>query len=1206
MERIVPMTIFEPFDLVNTSLEGRSIIEASAGTGKTHAIAGLFLRLILEKDLSVGEILVVTFTEAATEELRRRIRSMLVEAEGTFSGRRPENRLIRHIIETQDDQARAQDCLRAALRDFDQAAIFTIHGFCRRMLHENAFESGSLFDTELLTDDSGIKREVIEDFWRRELYGATPLFVNYALSRKFMPDGLLELVGSRTGQPYIKVIPEPEIPNTDTLESAFQACSDNLRQAWVSTRAEVEDILTRDPGLNRSRYRGSSIRRWVREMDHWMAWQGSNPELFNNFARFTSSELLRSVRTGHGPPAHPFFDLCEEVMGKSQTLTAAFDRRLLGMKTALFQFVQTETSRRKRERNTQSFDDLLINLHGALENRGGKGLIRTIRRRFNAALIDEFQDTDPIQYGIFNRIFEDENTVLVLIGDPKQAIYGFRGADVFAYLKASRHLKSRYTLGENWRSEPDLITAVNTIFGQVVRPFYYDEIPFQPAEVPAREEREVLTIDGVGEPPMQLWFLPADRVAGAGKAVTKMVAQAFIPEAVTAEILRLLRLGREQRALLGQKPLEAGDIAVLVRTNAEARQMQKALVAAKIRSVLYGMGNLFDSHEAFQMERILAALVEPRQERLIKAALATDMMGVGGERLEDIPENEQTIDRWLIESGEYHDQWNRRGFLPMFRHLMARRSVLPRLMNLPDGERRCTNVLHLAEVLHHVSIEKRIGMAGLLKWISEQRDTKTPRVEEHQLRLESDGNAVKVVTIHKSKGLQYPVVFCPFSWYGSRIKDLDAPVMFHDQNDDMRRTLDLGSEDLDSHRGVAEKELLAESLRLFYVALTRARNRCYLVWGRFKDGETSAPAYLLPRSGLEPFENLRDDDMRRELKILEDRARGTIQVSEMSLKGGGEYAALPIDRVDLICRDFSGNIDRQWKISSFSSLIALFEHPHLVEIADRDPLSPRGGRDRAGSEGSGVDEGGTGIFSFPRGTRAGTLLHDIFEHLDFAQEDPSGIKKLVVSKLTDYGFDVSWQEVLCDMASRVLSVPLDGDRGDFTLSRIGKKDRLSEVEFYFPLKSVSPDILDSVSAGYARRNSQAGFPEFHGRLQFSPVKGFMKGFMDLVFQLEDRFYLVDWKSNWLGNNVEDYGQDALSRVMEEELYTLQYHIYTVALNEYLRLRLVKYDYEIHFGGVYYIFLRGVDPKKGSDYGIYRDRPPVELIGDLCEKLIDRH
>ena len=1217
------------FDLLNSPLEGTNLIEASAGTGKTYAIAGLFLRLLLEKNLSVNEILVVTFTVPATEELKDRIRIKLREAIEAFKGSRISDSFLIDLVRKHTNPKFALQSLGEALRSFDQAAIFTIHGFCRRVLHENAFESGSLFDTELVTDQESLKREIVDDFWRTHFYTASPLFVNYAISKKFTAENLLSLLANRHAQPNLKIIPQVAIPDTSAQEKKFQDVFYETRTAWQSSRAEVETILTNNECLNKTKYGKEKIPVWIRSMDDGMSTEGNNPVLFQNFKKFTSSEINGAVKSDHIPPSHPFFELCERLREKQEELENVFDQRLMGLKVELFHYVHNELIKRKEQKNIQFFDDLLLKVYRALKQKDGEALAQAIGNKFRAALIDEFQDTDPIQYAIFKKVFGSKQSTLFLIGDPKQAIYSFRGADIFTYMNAAKDVEYNFTLGENWRSEPDLIAAINTIFSKATHPFVYKEIPFQSVVPAANKGSESLIIDNKKESPLQLWFLDANKRTKSDKAITKTQARELISKAVADEISHLISLSRNNRALLRKNPLREGDIAVLVRTHHEARIMQKALTALTIPSVLCTTENLFDSHEALEMERVMAGISEHNNESFLKAALTTDMIGVKGEELDDLLQDEAGWEEWLVKFRYYYDLWGNHGFIQMFRHLLSEEKILIRLMRIPDGERRITNVLHLSEALHKASIERRLYMAGLLKWLSEQRDQATPRLDEHQLRLESDENAVKLVTIHKSKGLEYSVVFCPFGWASSKIKKNNNPFTFHDTLDQMRLTLDLGSPAMDENRICAEKEKLAENLRLLYVALTRARSCCYFVWGRFRDAESSAPAYLFHQQGSWKKENLvhsaekrlkslSDEDMQAELKILMNTSEGTIRLSEMPLDKGKKYTALPEKKAVLTSRTFSGNIDRQWHISSFSSLVS--GQQYGAELADYDAInlpSPHrhellevkeAGEPHAYSQKDlkepVIDKAPSDIFSFPRGTKAGTCLHDIFEHLDFVEKDPSVIKKLVSSKLIEYGFDPLWQGTLYDMIRKVLSVPLEPERSDFTLSHIRSQDRINELEFYFPLKSISPKKLHTIFKKYAGTELSKDFPERIERLDFSPVRGFMRGFIDMIFQFHDKFYLVDWKSNLLGSGLEYYDQKGLAKAMKDELYSIQCYIYTVALNQYLRLRLPGYAYETHFGGAYYVFLRGVDPTRGPEFGIYRERPSVEFIHTLCTNLID--
>ncbi|MCU0595806.1 MAG: PD-(D/E)XK nuclease family protein, partial [Desulfobacterota bacterium] len=678
------------------------------------------------------------------------------------------------------------------------------------------------------------------------------------------------------------------------------------------------------------------------------------------------------------------------------------------------------------------------------------------------------------------------------------------------------------------------------------------------------------------------------------------------PGLVAEEIARLLNLGKEKKALIGDRPLRANDIAVLVRQNREALLVQRALAERNVPSVLYSTENLFDSREALEMERFLAAVAKPYAESLIKAALTTDMLGIAGEELEHLTLDEARWEDWLVKFRKYRERWQEGGFFRMFRFFLKGEKVLTRLMAFADGERRNTNLLHLAEVLHQASVERKLNITGLLKWLSEQRDPEAPRSEEHQLRLESDENAVKLVTIHKSKGLEYPIVFCPFSWDGVRLKKDSAPLLFHNPQQRMEVIFDLGSDDREAHKAMAEKEELAENLRLLYVALTRAKYRLYLVWGRFRDAETSAPAYLLhsPPSKdsdnlvealAENFRQVSDKELLSRAKSLMRKPAARVEVIRDLEAPVSRFSPLPELMQINPPKEFGGRIDRQWKISSFSALVS--DRLHGDEGADYDAAPWSGSDDPLR-----MLEEPTGIFAFPKGAKAGTFLHDVFEHLDFCNSTGPSREGLVAEKLGQYGYDRSWLEIVCDMVDKVLSVPLDPEKQELRLSRVRNEDRLNELEFYFPLRALTPETVGRI---LRRGGLHQAAPEHMERLSFSPLRGFMKGFMDLVFRFEDRYYLVDWKSNFLGARVEDYGPENMAGAMEENLYTLQYTFYALALNQYLKRRMRGYDYDRHFGGVFYVFLRGVDPGKGPEFGVFRDKPRRDRIEELSEELIGR-
>jgi len=1207
----------KPFDLLNAPLEGINLIEASAGTGKTYNIEGLFVRLVLEMQLPVDQILVLTFTNAATEELKDRIRNKLVQVKDAFAGAGSDDLLINSLVKRYPDSKAAELLIHESLIDFDKAAIFTIHGFCQRILHENAFETHNLFDTELIANQTHLIQEVVDDFWRKTFYSAPMELVSFALSRIKGPEYFCQLL-DKVKAPDVKIMPELAEPVLDALQP-FRIPLCALKKAWPASREAVIRGLN-DPALNANIYgrlkpdlnhpemtvRELKVITLVETMDHLAHPQSIGFPLFKNFENFTAAKLTKATKKNHTPPGHEFFDLCDNVFTQGEILKGEMEQYLLFLKARLFAFAASELQKRKKEKNVQYFDDLLITLTNALQAESGHLLADEIRQKYKAALVDEFQDTDSIQYDILTRLFSHQKGLLFMIGDPKQAIYSFRGADIFSYMKAARSADAKFTLIENWRSRSKLITAVNTVFSGAKAPFVFDEIPFEKGK-PANQ----LPTDGENAAvPFNLWYLDSTRFSTDGKPIAKTEAVRLIADAVGDEICRLIS---------GSAPVEPGDIAVLVRKNDQAQLIKGILTDQNVPSVLYSTGNIFDSREALEVERILTGIADPANISHLKTALATDIMGIQGEDLVAGDLESRWWEIRLARFREYFRLWDQHGFIRMFRQFLAGEQVKARLLSFPDGERRLTNVMHLAEILHHQSMEKNPGMTGLLKWLAEQRDPSTPRLEENQLRLESDEKAVKIVTIHKSKGLEYPVVFCPFGWEGSLIKNQE--FTFHDIGDDRRLTLDLGSESNSQNIALAQNELLSENLRLLYVALTRAKERCYLAWGHINTAETSALAYLLHGGADQQTISSADDqtcilkkrfitktnaELSEDLKQLAEKSQNSIQFIPLPAPSDSDANFVLKQKKEerYFCRKFAGKIDRSWKISSYSSLVSTgapdvdlpdrdislqtFEE-NLITLPDESELIK--GHDEAA------------IFSFPRGTRAGSFFHDVFEHHDFAAKKSKYLELLVARKLQQYGLDQKWQETVCRAITNVLSISLRPDLPQLRLSSIALTDRINEMEFYFPLNPVSSRSLSKIFKNYSGVEMFADFSGQLEKLAFAPFQGFMKGYVDMVFQHQRRFYLVDWKSNHLGSTLEHYDQTSLNKTMQADYYTLQYHIYTLALHQYLRCQKPDYCYEKDLGGIFYIFIRGVDDSRGPEYGIYFDLPDPDLILALGKTLI---
>ncbi len=1200
----------QPLNQATVDLHGVNIIEASAGTGKTYAITSLYLRLLLESKLLAEQILVVTYTEAATRELRLRIRQKIRQALDVLQGGSSNDEFLTGLKERVISSSSAEDAverLAAALAAFDTAAIMTIHGFCLRCLQESAFESGSAYDTELLSDQQPLLQELSDDFWRMHFFGDKSPLLDYLIEQGFSPQRFASFLREMQNTPEDGVIPAFSEKDVALLEAKCRATFQALSQLWTRERESIITLLREHKGLSRSEknYREDQLAQLFEGMDAFTA-RGNPYALFPGFEKLTQAAIESGTTTKAPPPSHRLFDLSGELL-------ECVERSVLSLKAELLTFYRKNLPRRKREQNVRFFDDLLADLYHALSKKDGAGVLaETIRNRYRAALVDEFQDTDPVQYEIFKTIFARSNAPLFMIGDPKQAIYSFRGADIFAYMRAASDVEQcrRFTLTANWRSTPALLKGFNILFEESRRPFLFDAISYHPLTAgltAASQERQMCA-----DSPLQITLIdPAtpDGSMNAGEA--EQLASALCA-------LAIRNLLSDPRAGAAGRPIKPDDIAVIVRTHRQARAARAALSARGIASVMRTDESIFTSREAEELRILLAALADPGSEPLIRAALVTGLMGRSGSDIDRLNGDESAWVDCLQQFRNYHRIWIERGFMVMARELMRAESVRRRLLSAPgkEGDRRLTNVLHCFELLHRQAHEGGLGLEGVVSWFSERIAAKEPG-EEYQIRLESDEAGVRIVTVHVSKGLQYPVVFCPFMFSGiARGRDV---VQFHDENGLL--VSDFGSQDIARHRALAERETLAENLRLFYVALTRAESRCVFFTGKVVDGRKkndppglSPIAYLLHASdgakrapsmlsdARHEFGALSFPAMADQLKELAGSSEGSIGFTTLTTKDC-ETSPPPVVKVSTEStlekyelRRFEGRVEDEWRVASFTSFLR--QQKRAAELPDRDEP------DTAFSESEPLAEGDRTIFAFQRGARAGILMHSIFELLDFSSAGELEVKTLIDKLLERHGFDASWQPCLSAMVRDVLSTPLALSGTPFRLGSLKPTSRLVELEFFIPLRRLTSPALALLLTKYGLVTAGSDLTALAVSLEFQPVKGVLMGFMDMVFEAGGKFWLLDWKSNHLGNTPGDYSAAALRRSIDLHRYSLQYLLYTVALDRYLSTRVAGYRYSTHFGGVIYLYLRGVIAASGEDTGVFRDLPPEELIRELGALLTD--
>jgi exodeoxyribonuclease V beta subunit len=1120
----------QPFDVRGPLPTGVTVLEASAGTGKTYTIAALAARYVAD-GVPLQRLLLVTFTRMATGELRERVRERLVSVEyelgRVIAGVRPSaDEVVALLAEGTNKQVRQRrDNLAQALADFDAATIATTHGFCQEVLASLGIAGDIDPDTTFVEDTRDLVEEIVDDLYVRRFH-------------------------------------------TDDKPPPF-------------TRAQASEI----------------------------------------------------ARVAVENPAAPI------VSAKGDTPQ---------MRRRLAKAVRDEFEERKRRMAIMGYDDLLTRLKKTLDAQEGDAVAERLRTRWSVVLVDEFQDTDPVQWDIVRRAFGGGDSTLVLIGDPKQAIYAFRGADVYAYLDAARSAGARATLAINWRSDQGLIDAYDTTFGGAK--LGNEGIVYRKVEAAAANQAPRLT----GAPhaaPLRIRHVRRDdpgialtprgfaNVNSAREHVATDVAQDLVELlASNARVECRTEDGRTRE----HQDVSPGHVAVLVPTNRLAARIRDALDAAGIPAVINGAGSVFGTPAAREWLRLLEAIERPASPTRARAAALTCFLGWTTEQVAAAGEDGgEEIHRRL------HD-WARtlrvKGVASLTQTIMLSERLPRRVLARADGERRLTDLRHIAQLLHGAAAAEQMGTTALTAWLRRriaEADQDTGD-EERSRRLESDAEAVQVLTIHRSKGLEFPIVYLPFLWEPGRIPNGKQPVLFHDADAGDERTIDLAlqGDDFRRHHEQAVVEQRGEDLRLAYVALTRAQHQAVVWWAGSWDSRHSPLGRLLferDRDGnVAPHGSRVQTDLaagERFAQLAAD-APGCIAI-ERSTLGLPTQWTRPLDDAErLQAATFDRTLDRQWRRTSYSDITAGAYEPWVASepedaavVIDEPPAPIRPLAEGGESKRAGPLATPSLLGEMPVGLRVGTLVHHVLEATDFAAADlgtelHAHIAKAQARRSVDIGDPVM---VVAGLRA-ALETPLGPILDNVRLRDIPRKDRRDELDFELPLAggdeprgqfalSALGDVLrehlpdDDPLAGYADRLDDPALRR--------SVRGYLTGSLDLVLRTHaadgtPRFAVVDYKTNWLAPpdvalTAWHHRPAALAAEMRRAHYGLQALLYTAALHRYLRWRLPGYDPERHLAGVLYLFLRGmtgpVTPTvDGAPCGVFAWRPTPQFVEALSDAL----
>jgi exodeoxyribonuclease V beta subunit len=1239
-----------PLSPLNFPLQGSHLIEASAGTGKTFTIAALYVRLVLGhggpqttygRPLTPPEILVVTFTEAATQELRDRIRVRLAQA-AAFFRQHPNVKGDPFLDDVRQSYPPSDwpDCaqrLAHAAESMDEAAVFTIHGWCQRMLREHAFDSGSPFSLELNPDPSARLALAVRDYWRVFAYPLSVDTITFLKSRLKLktPDDLAAALAPLLPQREALMALGPGQPPQAAFDAFFGDLA-ALKAPWPSW---VGDLMCFFDGLRKKKQiqaRRFNVGHQANALAALECWRDDPQAILPNLSDGACVVLSLSGIQGYlqnggtvpvNGPVHDALAACE-------ALPEQVDHLFRQLHKAFFihaiDWVANRVEQGKRTDAEMNFDDLLIRMEEAITGKNGKRLAKTLRAQFPVALIDEFQDTDRRQYTLFNAVYQptqnDPDTALILIGDPKQAIYSFRGADIYTYLAAKADTAPRHhTLGTNFRSTQAMVHAVNGVFEEADQRdpskgafLFGTDLPFIPVKAQGRSDG--LYDEGKPVAALTLW-----RTSETGKTAAIPMMAEHCAEAIAG------LLDRAQQKKAGfienkqppdhgvQTPLEPADIAILVNNRHEAALIRKELGIRGVRTVyLSERDSVFEQPEARALIDWLLACAWPENTRFVVAALASPLLDLDWLTLDNLKTDETQFETRLDQFRMYRTLWQKAGVLAMLRRFMHDFQVPQRLLGHQsrEGERQLTNLLHLAELLQIASQEVE-GEAGLIRYLAEQtRQESQGGQDARQLRLESDADLVKIVTIHKSKGLEYPLVFLPFLSHFREIKSTDSPIVYHDDASALHLSL---SHHSSAGLAKADEERLAEDVRKLYVALTRAR---YAVWiGVSASGmDDSALGHLLGHdleAGLDALESrLKADVALVDLDAIEDEPenRPFTLLQKVALGAHGPMS-LSARTAHRLVRD-------DWWVASYSALHAGStmtdaQEEVFAEADKADPVPPEDEVDFSEEEaipeseepihpslGSPCRQAEIGpgwLHELPRGAATGNLLHALMEEMG-----RQGFEKVSTDSATQARLKArierrcalrtewqGWADKLYATAIELVKADLPcghDNQGRCHFLRLEALTRFqTEMEFSIATHDVDLGKLDALL--HRHFPSKAKRPPLEKRT----LNGLLKGFIDLVFEHEGRYYILDYKSDRLGPENRHYTPGRMRGKVLRERYDLQCGLYLLALHRMLQGRLPNYDYDTHIGGGLYLFLRGTC---AATRGVHIECPSKDFIVKL--------
>ncbi|CAD83339.1 exonuclease V, beta chain [Candidatus Blochmanniella floridana] len=1196
-------------DILYLPLHGIRLIEAPAGTGKTYNLIIIYLRLLLNlgtqtafsKPLSTKNILIVTFTKTAVHNLKNRIKENIRQFRLDCIQGYSTNPIFSKLLSQIYDINLSINLLRIAEKEINQSAIFTIHGFCQKILVENTIELNMLFDLTIIENKLVPYQKICSDFWRRNFYKLPLNIIQLIQTFWKNPEELLKdiipyIYNDLTTIQHSKFIDQSH-KNISTYYANIIDCIDSIKKEW-NTKIQQHDLIKiiyiHNKPNHRKKYNKKNLDRWIEIINQWSIQPTSNHTIPNELKQFRSSVLIINKNNQNFQKLF-LFDLIEQLYRRIESF------QLLILHMVMDDF-QHNLYNMHYTRSQITFDDLVkLLLYNGFKNKNNK-LIKNILEQYPVTIIDEFQDTDQNQYKIFHTLYNthtDQKKCLILIGDPKQAIYGFRGANIFTYMQIRQSLHYKYYLNINWRSSPGMVNAINQLF-QVPNPFVFKDISFIPSIPSYKNNKHQFLIHNQLQSPLCFWLYSHE-------CITMNNYKTIMAQECSIVLQNLLYNIHNKTAWLEnnickKKILQTSDIAILVRNHSEASLIRSELLKRNIPTTfLSSRRNIFETIESYELLLLIRAILFPKLDTIC-TALTTIFFKFNATDVENIHNNTFRWEQIFKEFSEYYLIWKNNNILSMIKKILFRYKIPETLLSNPSEKNSLINILHLGELLNDFSKQCH-SKHSLMQWLEYNiyyPQNQNQSAEHHKLRFNDDHHLIKISTIHQSKGLEFPITYLPF------ISCYTNTKRFSNNQKILQSTPYANLLQSSSTLDFFDLERLSEDLRLLYVAITRSIYHCsigiapIIYKSRHKntlhttDLHHSALGYLIQNKKPNTPQELKQ--CLQKLSISSNKNITFRIISKISKKSKlycncTKTINITNQTKSLHAKKWQKPIlwktyNNIWRYTSYSEL----KKNIITDSSSTEYLNIQNIFDFNFDDYINNKKTPSNLLTahtFPKGKVCGMFFHDLFKFLNFRKTINT---RSLQTHMERYNINLNWTIPLQKWIYTIINTPINSDY--LTLSKIIPENTQTELKFSLCIKNtLTPHKLDKLCKYYDPLSLRAPI------LNFETVTGILHGFIDLIFYWKNKYYLLDYKTNWLGNNNNFYTQTMIEKNMIQYRYELQYQLYTIALHRFLQHKIQSYTYEKNFGGVYYLFIRGMNGLSFNN-GIYFCRPSWEFIKTL--------